>query len=250
MGWEMEQIGECTLYRGDCRDLVAAISSMTVLVTDPPYGVGLTVKANDFRNSPFYDGGQSMQASVQYDDAFMRVNLLVQSVIPLMLSRAPRAGIFCGGRLLHAYPTPASIGCVYMPSGAGYDPWGFGCFSPILYYGKDPYLTTGQGARPNSFTTTQPNREKIDHPCPKPVAWMKWLVNRVSLPGETIVDPFAGSFTTGVAAVELGRPFIGIEIERRYFEIGCARIEKAYRQLELFPLGYQGKRSYQDALAL
>jgi DNA modification methylase len=63
---------------------------------------------------------------------------------------------------------------------------------------------------------------------------MEWLVNRGSLLGETVLDPFMGSGTTGVACAKLGRRFIGIEIEERYFEIACRRIEDAQRQPDMF----------------
>ena len=74
----------------------------------------------------------------------------------------------------------------------------------------------------------------IDHPCPKPLAWMLWLVTRGSLPGHLVIDPFMGSGTTGVACVKLGRRFIGIEIYPHYFDIACRRIEDAYRQPDMF----------------
>ena len=63
---------------------------------------------------------------------------------------------------------------------------------------------------------------------------MKWLVDRASLPGETVLDPFMGSGTTGVACARLGRSFIGIEIDASYFNIACERIRKAYAQPDMF----------------
>lgn len=63
---------------------------------------------------------------------------------------------------------------------------------------------------------------------------MQWAVNRASRFGEKILDPFMGSGTTGVACVNLGRKFIGIEIEPKYFDIACERIDKATRQGKLF----------------
>jgi len=63
---------------------------------------------------------------------------------------------------------------------------------------------------------------------------MKRLVTRVSFIGHTILDPFMGSGTTGVACAKLGRKFIGIEIEPTYFDIACKRIEQAYAQHDLF----------------
>ena len=72
------------------------------------------------------------------------------------------------------------------------------------------------------------------HPCPKPVAYSRWLVQRAAEPGKTIIDPFMGSGTTGVACAKLGRKFIGIEIEEKYFDIACDRIQKACDQPDLF----------------
>ena len=63
---------------------------------------------------------------------------------------------------------------------------------------------------------------------------MRWLTNLASVPGETILDPFMGSGTTGVAAVQMGRKFIGIEREPKYFDIACKRIEQAQKQVDMF----------------
>jgi site-specific DNA-methyltransferase (adenine-specific)/modification methylase len=72
-----------------------------------------------------------------------------------------------------------------------------------------------------------------DHPTQKPIAVMEWCLS--FLPDcQTILDPFMGSGTTGVACAKLGRKFIGIEIEPRYFDIACKRIEDAYKQPDLF----------------
>ena len=72
------------------------------------------------------------------------------------------------------------------------------------------------------------------HPTQKPVFVMGWLIDRFTDPTHTVLDPFMGSGTTGVACVNLGRKFIGIEIDPDYFEIACRRIEEAYQQPRLF----------------
>jgi DNA modification methylase len=126
--------------------------------------------------------------------------------------------------MLFAYPEPASVGVVWTPAGGGRTAWGFQCSHPILYYGKDPYLVDGKGGRPNGFKDDQPGREQLDHPCPKPLAWMRWAVNRASRPSETILDPFMGSGTTLRAAKDLGRRAIGIDLEERYCEIAATRM--------------------------
>ena len=112
--------------------------------------------------------------------------------------------------------------------------WGFGTFHPILFYGRDPYLAAGLGSRPNGVAATHWNSEEVDHPCPKPVDWMLWMVARGTLPGHVVCDPFMGSGTTGVACMKLGRRFIGIEIHRPYFDIAVKRISEAIDQFALF----------------
>lgn len=211
------------IYHGDCRGWDGTAD---VTITDPPYGVGLVTKTSDYRQSKYFDNGKSLQASTLYQDDAEHVQAMIAALFPRLLSKVPRALVFCGTAALFSYPKPASIGAVYTPNGAGKCSWGFQCVHPILFYGKDPFLADGRGARPNSFRTEQPNREKIDHPCPKPLPWMLWAVNRASRPGETILDPFMGSGTTLRAAKDLGRRAIGIEIEERYCEIAAQRLEQ------------------------
>jgi len=73
-----------------------------------------------------------------------------------------------------------------------------------------------------------------DHPTQKPLALMAWCIDRLPTEAKTILDPFMGSGTTGVAAISLGRQFVGIEIEPRYFDIACKRIAEATKQTDLF----------------
>lgn len=230
-----EVIGDCRLILGDCLEVLPTLGPVDAVVTDPPYGVGLTRKTNDFRGSKFFDDGASAQFSKNYDDNPEVIAALVTAAADLYLPLASRALVFPGHRMMWRYPEPSSAGTVYVPNGAGRDSWGFGCHNPVLFYGKCPYLSRGKGSYPNSATFNQPNREKIDHPCPKPVEWMLWAVNRASVAGETILDPFMGSGTTLVACVNLGRRGIGIEIDPGYFDTACRRVEAAYRQPRLFP---------------
>ena len=246
-GVRREVIGACELYLGDCREVLPTLGKVDAVVTDPPYGIGLEKKTSDYRGSKFFDHGESLRASKLYHDDAEHVRLLVQTVLPVALARAERGLVFSGPAMLWAYPEPASVGSVFTLAGAGRTAWGFQCTHPVLFYGKDPYLQDGKGGRPNSFKDDQPNTEKIDHPCPKPLSWMKWAVARASRVDETILDPFMGSGTTGVACVKLGRRFIGIEIEPNYFDIACRRIEAATQQPDLF-VEQQRPRAVQETL--
>jgi len=215
-----------TLYCGDCRDVLPLLSRVDAIITDPPYGVGLTQKTSDYRQSAAFDNGASLRASVLYEDDPASIRRLIAEVMPLLFSLADRALIFSGTRLMFAYPEPAAVGCVFTPNGAGRSSWGFQCSHPILFYGRDPYLIDGRGSRPNGFRTEQPNLDAVDHPCPKPLRWMTWAVERSTRPGEMVLDPFAGSGTTLQAAKDTGRRSIGIEIEPRYCEIAVKRLRQ------------------------
>jgi site-specific DNA-methyltransferase (adenine-specific) len=222
--------GGITIYHGDCREVLPSLVA-DVAITDPPYGIGLVTKTSDYRDSKAFDAGASLRASVLYEDDPVQVRALIGEVMPPLLALAPRALVFSGPSMLWAYPEPRAIGCVFTMAGAGRSPWGFQCMHPVLFYGSDPYLQDGLGGRPNSLKDDQPNREHFDHPCPKPIHWMRWAVSRASRVGETVIDPFAGTGTTLRAAKDLGRKAIGIEIEEKYCEIAAKRLAQ-----EVLPL--------------
>ena len=210
---KVEHIGDATLHLGDCMEILPTLGKVDAVVTDPPYGVAFQGKntKHTTRADKGYISGDTEIGPIAFIEA-MKI--------------ADRALVFSGNRLLYKYPEPYEIGFVSCPAGAGRGRWGWICGSPILYYGK----ATKRGREtPNGFTSFE-NSEENGHPCPKPEGWMRWAVNKASMEGETILDPFMGSGTTGVACANLGRKFIGIEIEPKYFDIACRRIEQAQLQ--------------------
>lgn len=210
-----------TLYCGDCREILPTLGRVDAVVTDPPYGVNLGA------NGPSSIG---KTAYLSFDDTPENVRDVCIPVIQQCIDYGWRCVLTPGTRNVRDYPPWTEMGCIFNPAGAGFSRWGFTTSQPILYYGKDPY---GQSKKPQSFYNVEVS-EKNGHPCPKPIGVMKWLVNRASLPNEIVLDPFMGSGTTGVAAVKLGRQFIGIEIEPSYFDIAYRRIEEAARQPDMF----------------
>jgi len=190
-----------TIYHGDCREIVPALGRFDLLLTDPPYGVGM-------------DYGPIT------DDARLILDVVVPAV-RLCLSVCSRGIVTPGTRHAFEYPKPDDIGCAYFPAGAGFSKWGFCCSQPILFYGKD--IDPNNRKRPNSLQITA-QADKCGHPCPKPMTWINWMVDRASWSGELILDPFAGSGTTGRAAKDLGRKAVLIEIEERYCEIAAKRM--------------------------
>jgi site-specific DNA-methyltransferase (adenine-specific) len=208
-----------TIYHGDCVDWLASFPEICfhAMVTDPPYGVELSARVTKHT---------VRTSSITYEDGREYVREEIVPRIKLFLERVSCAVITPGNRNMWAYPEPEEVGCVFFPNGAGMSRWGFGTFNPVLFYGKDPYLAAGLGSRPNGVSATHWNSDNVDHPCPKPLAWMKWMVARATLPEGTLIDPFVGSGTTLQAAKDLGRRAIGVEIEEKYCEIAAKRISQ------------------------
>ena len=223
----VEQIGLATLYLGDCLELLPTLGEVDAVVTDPPYGVRL----GDTNNGKGMERGQG--AYLGFEDTPDYVMAVCVPAIKQCIELYGRVVATIGNRNMFLYPKPDDMGVWYNPAGTGVGRWGFNCASPIFFYGKDP--RAGKSITSSSTTSGHRGRgEIIDHPCPKPIAFMEWMVNKASLSGEIILDPFMGSGTTGVASMNLGRKFIGIEIEPKYFDIACRRIEDTQRQAQMF----------------
>ena len=230
---ECEQIGDATLYCGDCLEILPALGEVDAVVTDPPYGVGLIGKRTKSAASKANVG----YLSKTVDDESIFDRLIFPALFGENAAHYSRAVITPGTRLMFSYPRPADIGCAFFPAGAGLGRWGFVGYHPILYYGACPYLARGMGHRPSSLEISGSAGKASDdrHPVAKPIKWMEFCVTKATAdPTDTVLDPFMGSGTTGVACANLGRKFIGIEIERKYFDIACERIAAAHSQGRLF----------------
>jgi DNA modification methylase len=245
-------IGDCRLLLGDCLEVLhhhfPACFRVGAVITDPPYGVGFTGKLAVQRG-----GGQTKGDSgyASFEDTPDNIDSIIVPAIVRAIEIARRGAVTPGTRNMFKYPTPADVGCFYSAAGTGVGRWGFTCSQPILFYGKDPFLEAGRGSRANSLGQTYPNdANAVGHPCAKPLPQMLWLVGRASAEGETVLDPFMGSGTTGVACVKLGRKFIGIEIDEGYFDIACERIRKAYAQPDMFIETARVPEPKQEALSL
>lgn len=202
------------IYHGDCREILPQLPKVDAVVTDPPYGINGGT------------GGDSLKyAKGAYTGAFADdptyIADVVRPVIEWAIGSAETVVLTPGIRCLHLYPTPKDMGCFWTPASCTHGPWGMTVFQPILYYGKD--WRAGKGPLPTGIQVTE-SSEKNGHPCPKPIKAWKWLVEKASAPGATILDPFMGSGTTLRAAKDLGRKCIGIELEEKYCEIAAKRL--------------------------
>ncbi len=215
MTLRQEQIGDCTLYLGDCREMLPGLGRIAAVVTDPPYGM-------EFRSN--HRAVRPKFHAIANDDS---ADALVWAC---GIDAAHSKYVFCRWDNLREVPKPRS--CVTWIK----NNWSMGDLTgeharqtevALFYPGPDHFFPCG---RPSDVIQA-PRTGNEWHPTEKPVQLM-WHVARWT--DGTILDPFMGSGTTGVACVKLGRKFIGIEIEPRYFDIACRRIEEAYRQPDMF----------------
>lgn len=217
-----------TIYHGDCREVLPQLNA-DAMVTDPPYGVSFSGKAGHYRNEP---SAKRDDTYTLYEDTPENFQSVIVPTIQAAICRVKAAAVFMAGRNIWLLPQ-GELGGIYLPNGCGRTPWGFQNFMHCVFYGKDPYTAAGMGSRPNGRYGLYGNdSNKIDHPCAKPIAAMRWAVARVSLPGQMIIDPFAGSGSTLEAAKYSDRLAIGIEIEERYCEIAAKRLSQGVLDLQ------------------
>jgi site-specific DNA-methyltransferase (adenine-specific) len=223
---KVEHLAEgVTLYCGDCREILPGLGKVDAVVTDPPYGIGDTAGGPESRAREKGNYSGAFQDNQQY------ITDVCGHVIRESIAISKRVALTPGRTNMWHYPPASDVGCFYQPAATGCSFWGRPTWQPILFYGTAPNV--GEQLKPLHYVLTE-SAERNGHPCPKPIVAWRWLLSKVSKSGETILDPFMGSGTTGVAAVKLGRKFIGIEIEPKYFEIAVRRISEALKQPDFF----------------
>jgi DNA modification methylase len=202
----LETIGACELHLGDCREIVPALGSADAVLTDPPYGIGVNQMAM----------GRSQFERLDWDHEPADLSWLSLQM----------PTIVWGGNY---FELPRSQ--KWLVWDKRNDPTDFadcelawtnlkGSIRVFRWLWSGPYQ--------------QKREQRFGHPTQKPLALMEWCIQHLPEGAQTILDPFMGSGTTGVACVKLGRRFIGIEVEPKYFDIACRRIEAATRQPDLF----------------
>ena len=200
----IEQIGLATLYLADCMEVLPTLGKVDAVITDPPYGIGIA--SNPVRQ---------MHEKLDWDAATPD-----ESVLSAVIQVGAVAVVW-GGNYFDLPPSQ--------------------CF---LVWDKvqpqDFSLAMCEQAWTNKKGPAKLYRQSVlsyrkEHPTQKPVELMQWCIEQVAVPPNgTILDAFMGSGTTGVAAVQMGRRFIGIEREPKYFDIARRRIEDAQRMTDMF----------------
>lgn len=227
-------IGNATLYLGDCMGILPTLDKVDAVITDPPYGIGIdrAMAASSGNKSGGMKAKKGEYFSSGWDDEAMSIDVARQ------ILNLGDVMIFWGGNY---YGLPASQ-CWLV-----WDKQVNGNFA-------DCELAWTNMKKPvRKFTwmwngmLRQGGEERNGHPTQKPLALMKWCIEQAGNP-QTILDPFMGSGTTGVAAVQMGRKFIGIEREPKYFDIACKRIEDAQRVTDMFGYDHPQQKQEQGGL--
>lgn len=211
----VEHIGLATLYLGDCREVLPTLA-FDAIVTDPPYGV-----------------------SIRRGDSKICEAIANDATPPDVSGLARWPAVIWGGNNF----------CDQLPRSTGWLVWD-------KTHAEKCQHSQAELAWTNVTKTVRHYREAYHgfmrqrdgwfHPTQKPPALMKWCIG-FTKDGAAICDPYTGSGTTGIAAVAMGRRFIGVEVDAGYFEIACRRIEAAQKQATMF---YEPARAEQHGLAL
>lgn len=241
-----EIIGNARLILGDCRDILPTLGRISAIISDPPYGqshkTNVAISKKSIRRGErslntririgSYHGGKAniWPDSIEGDDQPFDPDLL--------LSAADRVLLWGAHRFADTLPKGSWLVWDKVPNGKVRDqgdgeaawisddlPRPMRIFR-LLWDG----VCVGSAAR-HEVTAGQARV----HPTQKPVALMAWCIDQARLsPRALICDPYMGAGSTGVASVEAGHPFIGIELEPLYFDTACRRIEQAQRQSDMF----------------
>jgi len=210
-----EVIGDATLYLGDCMDVLPTLPKVDAVITDPPYGINENHKKVASR--------KNKARARDYGEFDWDKEPPSSELIASIRLAADWLAVF-GGNYFEL--PPSSCWLVW-------DKLNSGDFADCeLAWTNWPKAVRRIQWRWNGMIR-QGNEDRF-HPTQKPLAVMKWVID-LCPKADTILDPFMGSGTTGVAAVQMGRKFTGIERERKYFDIACERIANAQKQVQLLP---------------
>lgn len=237
-----EVIGDCTLYLGDCLEIMPTLDPVNHTISDPPYEASLHASKNSLRGRARVDSGPNLKGLdfAPIDDIRDRVVGYAATLSQgWFIAFCTVEGVWRWADVINASPAKYKRACIWIkpdstPQLNGQGPaQGAECF--VTAWCGTGHARWNAGGKRGVYThCVNGSKREGTHPTEKPVSLMAELVGDFTQHGETVLDPFMGSGTTGVACVNLGRKFIGIELEERYFDIACKRIESAYQQPRLF----------------
>jgi len=231
-------IGDATLYHGDALEVLPELTAVDFVFTDPPYG---------------QDNGNNraqLKKTIMNDD-LETANLLYRGALGHFNRILPPGGVACcccsgsKGLIIADWLKwmDELLGLetfIVWDKGIGFS-WryrrafdlvliGVKAGQPMRWYDTSNKVETV--IRPHKIRKIIPNNDT--HNTPKPLELVQHFIRLHTQEGDVVLDTFMGGGTSGVAALRLGRKFIGIELDERYFEMSCKRIEQEYNKLTIF----------------
>lgn len=242
MGFSTETIGDATLYMGDCREVLDSLTDpVDHVFSDPPYEAVMQALHASVKLRR-QDGGPQRQA-LTFDDITDLRGPFLDAIARLntgwLLAFCNVEGVAAWKEAIIARDLKFKTTCIWnkpdsTPKLNGQGPaLSYECIT-TTWCGKGHSRWNGGGRRGVFTHPTNSSDRHGAHPTEKPVSLMKEIVGLFSDAGQVVLDPFMGSGTTGVACANMGRRFIGIELQQEYFDIACRRIEGVYKQSRLF----------------
>jgi|TARA_R110002072_G_scaffold15680_4_gene62243 DNA modification methylase len=202
-----EIIGDCTLYLGDCLEIMPLIDKVDAVVTDPPFGVGNFIQST----------GNKRGQAVTWNECVPSQKYFLQ------INRLSKHRVIWGANYMNCFEGKGAL--VWIKN------------QPMPDFSKAEIASVSWGNKVeilNYTWTNFVNTKVTTHPCERPVRLYEWCIEQIPNKPCSILDPFMGSGSSAIACVNLGRKFIGIELNEDYFNIACERIRKAYDQPDLF----------------
>jgi DNA modification methylase len=223
-------IGNATLYLGDCLEILPTLGKVDAVITDPPYGMSWDGRIVSGGHSP---GLRSKHFGVRItgDDV---------SFDPSPFCEFPRVILWGANHFGERLPVGTTL--VWIKR---LDP----AFGSFLSDAEVAWMRGGHGVYCYRDTSMKAEALRMAHPTQKPVGLMVWCIQKCGAV-DVVLDPYMGSGTTGVACMQLGRKFIGIEIEPKYFDIAVERITNAQRQASLLDPYDAVSQSYEQVSLL
>jgi len=211
------------LIQGDCLDYMKTLedNSIDVVVTDPPYGIGEAAGKNKSRGTKLFPSKDF--GSNDWDNQRPSIEIFNE------ILRVSKNQVIFGGNYFADLLLPSSCWLVWDKNNGSTDfadcELAWTSFKTAVRYFKYTWNGFMQGNISN-----KKNNEKRVHPTQKPLPLMEWVIKNYTKESDTILDPFMGSGTTGVACMNFNRKFIGIEKEEQFFQVATDRIEAAAAQ--------------------
>lgn len=224
-----EIIGDATLYLGDCREILPTLGRFDAVVTDPPYGIKEAAGKNASRSKPFKGAelkmpGKTIIARDYGDDEWDNEPPTPQTMN--LVRAAGRWNIIFGGNYYDCAPTTCWLVWDKLNGDSDFADCELAWTNLPKAVRRIRYMWNGM-LRANG-------EARGDHPTQKPVGVMAWCLQQLPAGTLTVLDPFMGSGTTGVACAAAGLFFTGIERETKYFDAACRRIAAEYAKPRLF----------------